>query len=109
MGERLAGLFGGKRKDKEHQLALQVALGETLSRLRNSPGWNEGLKPLLAEIRARFTKQLQMGSESEAEAEKARGALNCLDTIESRMTELIQIGERAQEHITKERINARPN
>ena len=109
---RIAGILSRLRKDpqkQEHDLAVKQERGRLIEMLLNSEEYKHGLKPLFDDMRDQFSAMLQRGHELDPNMDKARGALDCLDKIQSSMVESIQIGKKAGTQLTqmKERIHAR--
>ena len=109
---RIAGVLKRFRRDpqeREYELSQKQERGRLIEMLLNSEEYKNGLKPLLDNMRNQFTGMLQRGHELEPDVDKARGALDCLDKIQSLLIESIQIGKKAETQLTqmKERIHAR--
>lgn len=110
--QRIAGVLRRFRRDpqqREHDLSVKQERGHLIERLMNSEEYKKAFKPLLDDMREQFSGMLQRGHELEPDVDKARGALDCLDKIQSVLIESIQIGKKAETQLTKlkERIHAR--
>lgn len=110
--QRIAGVFSRFHKDghqKEYELSIKQERGHLIERFMNSEEYEKAIKPLLDDMREHFSGMLQRGHELEPDVDKARGALDCLDKIQSLLIESIQIGKKAETQLTrmKERIHAR--
>jgi len=103
---RSAGIDPEKRATK---YADQVRIGYHISHILESEDWVEGLKPLLDEIKNDFNKILRGGHEMDVDMDKARGAMDAIDTIYRKMDERVEIGRKAEEQLNKneEKTHAR--
>lgn len=103
---RRAGIDPDKRAAK---YADQIRVGYHIAHILESEDWVEGLKPMIDEVSADFNRILRNGHEMDVTMDKARGAMDAIDTILRKMTEAVELGRKAEEQLTKneERTHAR--
>ena len=103
---RRAGIDPAKRASK---YADQVSVGYHIAHILESEDWVEGLKPLIDEVSADFNRILRNGHEMDITMDKARGAMDAIDTILRKMNEAVELGRKADEQLTRneEKTHAR--
>ncbi len=101
---RRAGIDPDKRAAK---YADQISVGYHIAHIIESQDWVEGLKPLIDKVSEDFNRILRIGHETDTTMDKARGAMDAIDSILRKMDEAIEIGRKAEEQLTKEKAHAR--
>lgn len=96
-------------KKKAAKYEDQVRVGYSIAHILESRDWEEGLKPLIDQISEDFNKTLRNGHEMDTTMDKARGALDAIDTILRKMNDAVELGRKAEEQLTKneEKAHAR--